>query len=305
MLKNYYQTLVKFNPNTSKNVGDKTVDLTESDYFFIENNEIVEKMIAEREEFKSKLINIILRLKEIAEPANLQLGSKFSSWVWEDFSLVHDFNFGGNWVSICMMISFSGWELQLFGRDESADNYIKQLLKHRVEQFCKNENRYVLGCWPLSVKIEEINETLSSWCSWMVEKNEKTLFAGEPFVKTDEPWTIRKKPKSPAEIEQEISELKRLISFNPNDDSLYFKLANLYDCKTNDQDSRIKILRDLIEIQPDNFQAFSELARCYAYKIDRCIQEMYRLSRNDYNRRMEIGVFCGFSLHNPMEAVSA
>jgi len=158
----------------SEKLGDEAMVLSERDYFFIENNEIIEKMIAGREDLKSKLISMVLKLKEMSETANRYINDKFSCWIWKELSLVHDFYFDGIWISFDLSISFTGWKLEMFGRDDSADKYIRILLKDRIEQIHQNNSRYILGCWSFSVSMEDINSTLTEWCCWLVEENEKT-----------------------------------------------------------------------------------------------------------------------------------
>lgn len=149
--------------------GDMEFD--ENDKFFIENEDRVNSLVGARNMFLSKLNSKVRKLQEqIEKPAACE-----KQWIYAKSCLVHDFILSGNSIAFDLYVSPAGWELQLFGRNLSSNNYVTQLVSRRSDQITTEKGRFVVARWPLSIELVEIKEKLCEWMEWIVQEDANKL----------------------------------------------------------------------------------------------------------------------------------
>lgn len=158
--------LIDFISTTEKLKGDD-MEFDENDKFFIENEDRVNSLVNARNRFLSKLSPKINELKDkIEKPAACE-----KQWIYAKSCLVHDFNLSGNSIAFDLYVSPTGWELQLFGRNQPSNNYVTQMISKRSDQIRTENGRFVLERWPLSTGLDEIKEKLCEWMAWIVQED--------------------------------------------------------------------------------------------------------------------------------------
>ncbi len=158
--------LIDFISTIERLKGDD-MEFDENDKFFIENEDRVNSLVDARNRFLSKLNSKIRELQEeIEKPSSCE-----KQWIYAKSCLVHDFKLSGKSIAFDLYVSPTGWELQIFGRNQPSNNYITQLVSMRCDQITTKEGRFVLATWPLSTGLDEIKEKLCEWMAWIVQED--------------------------------------------------------------------------------------------------------------------------------------
>ena len=156
---------------TTESLGGECMDLTDRDWFFIENKDIAEKFVKDRESLISQLNAQIVKLKDIIENSEEAPKQFEKRWIYLSSCLVHDYILSGNKVAFDLFISSKGWELQLFGRNLSSNNYITQLVSARRDELSIEDGRFTIAHWPLNTGLEDIKEKLCNWMTWIIQED--------------------------------------------------------------------------------------------------------------------------------------
>lgn len=158
--------LIDFMDTTQSFTGG-TMEFSSTDLFFIENNDLIEKFVKDRDSFLMKLNNRILILKEIISKLAPLPKSLDSQWVYASSCLVHDYNLSGNKIAFDLNITPKGWILQLFARNKRSEIYLNKLVKPRCSDLNIENNRFIVSKWPLATDLNEIGRYLCEWMTWI------------------------------------------------------------------------------------------------------------------------------------------
>jgi hypothetical protein len=161
---------------TTKSLAGGSMDLNETDQFFINNQLLIDELINDRNIFLTKLNFQIPKLKERIEGSGKLPIKIEKQWIFRGDYLVHDYILSGNQkIAFDLYISPKGWTLELFGRNESSNSYLKELLATRTDKFHFTENRrFLIKKWDsLSTDLDEIAELTCEWMNWLVQADVK------------------------------------------------------------------------------------------------------------------------------------
>jgi hypothetical protein len=168
--------LVDFMQNTT-NLAGENMELKKSDKFFVEYDEAIEKMMAERSAFFERLyrrvgmvFNEIGKLDEVRAPSR--------AFVWKRACIALELNFKDMPpIVFDLDISPKGWRLTLFGRNPKSEAYLSQLvrqpaLKARLANAPYRDKRYLLRTWPdIETESGEIRDAVRDWLRILIEAN--------------------------------------------------------------------------------------------------------------------------------------
>ncbi|WP_323012547.1 PD-(D/E)XK nuclease family protein [Castellaniella sp.] len=153
--------------NTIENLKGGDMEFDENDKFFIKNESRINSLISVKNMFLYKLRYRIQKLQEeIKKPDVCE-----KQWIYAGYCLVHDFNLSGNLIAFDLNICQAGWELTLFGRDQSSNEYIIQLLSRCSDHIAIEKGRLALARWPIFTELHEIKEKLCEWMVWVVKED--------------------------------------------------------------------------------------------------------------------------------------
>lgn len=163
---------------TTTNLAGENMELKQTDQFFIEHNEVIEKLLLERSAFQGRLSQRIVDLAGIMiETSEVKMLAP-PPYPYAKDRLVLDFEkLAGRYdISFDLYLTPSGWDLQLFGRGYPSYAYLLNLIKQPVLQekmdnanLIDNGKRYCVQNWAVQDDLEKIREAL---CSWIVAINE-------------------------------------------------------------------------------------------------------------------------------------
>lgn len=155
---------------TTENLTGMNTELQENDKFFINNHEIIEDLIQERNAFWRRLGGRLNLLRQsLLEDSKEVLGRlRREPWIYQGCCLVLEFGTGSDdYLKLDLHINPDGWCLTLFGQTKTAH----PALIHAVEQTDvlgsktrrATDDRYVLEHWTLDTDLEKIRTTTSDW----------------------------------------------------------------------------------------------------------------------------------------------
>jgi hypothetical protein len=154
---------------TTTNLAGQNMELQKTDQFFIEHNEVLEKMIAERKAFLARLNQKVTTLCTMMGESEAVAALSRPPWVYEDSCLVLDFSLANAFpISFDLYLKPAGWELQLFGRNKKSAGYLLTLMgEPALRTQCKaaplGGDRHIVQTWPLHSDLGEIKDALCSW----------------------------------------------------------------------------------------------------------------------------------------------
>jgi len=133
--------------------------------FIIQNHQLVGDLVKDYNSVVADLNSAVPALRQLISVE--QYGEKkVSQWEYASFCLVHDFFSEEGTVSIDTNRRFTGWELQLFKRQQKAGALLEKVRMALVEKFGEaiempsGGSRYLLRTFPLDADLEEIAEYL-------------------------------------------------------------------------------------------------------------------------------------------------
>jgi hypothetical protein len=159
---------------TTKTFSNMTMKLEESDQFFINNSESVERFISEYNKFKLKLARQVQNLKDLLDKEAVIKQSNCFIWVYRGNCLVIEKFLKKFNIAFDLVLKESGWELQLFDKSEEAvgAKFLNSVVKKIVFTDSANtDGRYILFK-------KNIDEELEQVCGAIIEWFEKIIAAG-------------------------------------------------------------------------------------------------------------------------------
>ena len=119
------------------------------------------------------------QLKSLME---LEKTGAVEQFVYKKTYLVHNFTLSGHFIAFDLVISPTGWELQLFGRNNNSRSYLSKLLdtppmnQHKTDSM--KDSRHILQHYDLKADLDEIKTGLLRWFHLLLE-SEKNRNATE------------------------------------------------------------------------------------------------------------------------------
>lgn len=159
---------------TTELLAGKNMNLTDRDNFFINNEEIFEKIFKDHQSFITRLNSQISKLKEIMDESEDAPKNFKKRQIYASSCLFHEYMLSGNLVVFDLNISPKGWTLQLFGRGKSSNQYAHHLALLRRNQITLDPietDRLLIAKWPLSTNLGEIKEELCEWMSFIIQQD--------------------------------------------------------------------------------------------------------------------------------------
>ena len=159
--------LLDFMETTKNFTSAPDMELSEQDQFFIKHHQQIEQLNDARNSFYGKLTSQVKHLQEITKQnSNLCAMLVKDPWIHRAATLVFDFHLADQSVAWDLVISPTGWELQCFGRNNTA----QQLLHDHINKWtCPDasgdiplrRNRYIVRHWPLDTKLSDLSEKIT------------------------------------------------------------------------------------------------------------------------------------------------
>lgn len=162
---------------TTANLAGENMELQKTDQFFIEHNEVIEKLLAQRSVFLERLNQKVSTLYTMMSETNASKAFPCRIWIYSNSCLVLDFRFADVYaISFDLYIKPGGWELQLFGRNKQSKTYLEKLLgqdalKTRTANALLREDRHIAQTWPIDADLSVVRDVLCSWIDAVVEAN--------------------------------------------------------------------------------------------------------------------------------------
>ena len=156
-------------------LGGDNMGFADNDQFFIENDDVIKKLIGDREAFIGRLNTRVIEIKEMIESSDAAPKNFENRWVYNSKCLVHDYILSGHEITFDLSIEPKGWTLQLFERHRPLNNYVTQLVSARRDKLIIENGRFVIATWPLSSSLEEIKEVLFDWMAWIIQEDAKNI----------------------------------------------------------------------------------------------------------------------------------
>jgi hypothetical protein len=154
---------------TTTNLAGQNMEFQESDQFFIEHHNEIEKLILERDRFLNRLSQNFSTLCEIMIEHEKPKGLSRKFWIYRKECLVMDFVFEAEFqVAMEVFLKPTGWELLIFGRGGQSANYLKRLLAkpalmEKIESNTGDGAKRLVKTWPIDADPASLKVELLSW----------------------------------------------------------------------------------------------------------------------------------------------
>ena len=151
---------------TTENLSGMNTDLQENDQFFIDNHEIIETLVQERNAFWRRLGSRVDHLRQSLEDyPELTASLRKPPWIYQSSCLVFEFGINTHdHIKLDLNINPEGWVLTLFGQSKAAHAALIRIVEQA--EFITNkerrtfDDRYVLREWSLVTDQQLIIETV-------------------------------------------------------------------------------------------------------------------------------------------------
>lgn len=159
---------------TTTNLAGNNMEHKQLDQFFIENNELLEQMVAERDAFLARMYEEVIMLEKMMSKVDETTKLSRPPWTWKKSCLVLEFVFQKLYtITFNLWRNPNGWELHLFAGSKS-DAYLAKLIKQpalnaRVTGDRVWGHRFMLARWSIETDLGEIEEALRSWMRAVIE----------------------------------------------------------------------------------------------------------------------------------------
>jgi len=169
---------------TTKQLTRPNMKLTENDQFFIEHDEEIIPLFEEREDFYKRLYHQVFQLQgmlldqgdansplaEVPWMSKARVGKSFYR-----HCVVLDFRFDNTHKISCDLWLYpSGWQLQIFCRDDVSHTYMKKLIeqpeiKNKATKILPSGERFILQKWGTLTPPENIFPDILDWIKILPE----------------------------------------------------------------------------------------------------------------------------------------
>ena len=160
---------------TTTNLAGNNMEHKKLDRFFIENNELIERMVTERVAFLTRLQQKVAQLMTMMKEAKEARELSGPPWVYRKSCLVLDFKFKDLYkiyFNLHLLLArpsdrAPGWELQLFCLEAKDRSYLEKIVKQpplntRLSGERVGE-RFMVEKWSIDADLGEIRDALRSW----------------------------------------------------------------------------------------------------------------------------------------------
>lgn len=159
--------LIDFMETTTRLSGE-TDGLTANDEFLIQNQQIITRLINDRQDLLNRLNRMVLVLKEQFDEHGVAIPHLKERWIYKGACLVHDFVSDGMHIALDLYVTMDGWELNFFIRPGTPLAFLGELcsqpsLTERVSKLTFVNGRYEAIAWPLPTPIPELQHHLQAW----------------------------------------------------------------------------------------------------------------------------------------------
>jgi len=167
----WLQYLLDFIQTTRNLTSNAMNESLPNDQFFIENNEVIERLFTERTHFIERLNHKVSQLKIlVCEDPNLRSLLTQDPWIYLKSVLVLDFipTEDLNQIALDLGINPNGWELTILGRGRS-ESFLAQLIQNSPQllglRSCERaqNGRRIVKRWDLEAGFEEIYSDLAQF----------------------------------------------------------------------------------------------------------------------------------------------
>lgn len=161
--------LIDFMDNT-ENLTGSTMALKPTEQFFIDHEELINRMNADRNDFLNRLNRRVDELRQLMAESEEVKALKKYPWIFAYYCLVLDVSLGNDEsVAFDLWLKPSGWELQLFGRGNSHRYALElgdRIISGAPER--TDNGRYVAERWPIQADLGEIRDALYNWIQKLI-----------------------------------------------------------------------------------------------------------------------------------------
>lgn len=158
--------LIDFMETTTRLSGENK-SIKEMDDFLIQHQELIEKLIAEKQRFQQRLNSEVVALKDMLEQS--ADGRRYPKPAfWQGHDLYHDFVFDGHTIRFDMDHTWEGWTLCVWDQSSKSTAYLRELiskepLREKMQGKKHDGRSYLLESWDLHTPLAELSEALCSW----------------------------------------------------------------------------------------------------------------------------------------------
>ncbi len=163
---NYVNHLTDF-IKSIENLTQKNMENTSLWAFFKDNNEHIQELINNFNQYKDSFNQKIIQLNTFLPKTDFA-PSVDKQWIYEKFCLVHDYTIAKKYrIAIDTFAKISGWEIQLFARDSQSSKFLfdvmlkdGDLLPKPFEYYERNE-RLIYQKFSSDTEVSEIAKSLA------------------------------------------------------------------------------------------------------------------------------------------------
>jgi hypothetical protein len=154
---------------TTTMLAGQDMQLNKADQFFIENHELIQRMLAERDNFLSRLNQKVATLATIMNETPEAKHLSKPPWIYFKSCMVLDFLLKKTYsVTFDLYLEPTGWQLQLFARNKKSQVYLAKLmnrpaLRTRITKAQHVDDRHIVQRWPLAADLGDVRDALCSW----------------------------------------------------------------------------------------------------------------------------------------------
>jgi hypothetical protein len=157
---------------TTTNIAGQTEEITPSDEFFIQNQEIISNLFRDRQDFLDRINQLAKTLKDLFDEEKVSPKHVVKRWLYtgdrNGDCIVHEFSSQGRNITLDLYVTPSGWKAHFFSKSEKSLLYIDQLRSHpTLSNLTMNlkliGGRYIGIVCPLKKPVEDVKQYLQSW----------------------------------------------------------------------------------------------------------------------------------------------
>lgn len=176
---------------TTTNLAGQNMEIKKTDLFFIENNDLIEKLISERDAFLQRLNQKVSILCTMMSESSVADAFSQAPWVYSGNCVVLDFQFpiSSETYSIAfdVYLNPTGWGLHLFGRNKKSKSFLLKLISQpslrssRAASATITNDRHIVQTWPLQTDLVELKDALCEYVGALVAAYDASKISAEAF----------------------------------------------------------------------------------------------------------------------------
>lgn len=160
---------------TTTNLAGHNMDLKRTDQFFIEHNDLIEQLLAERNAFLSRLNQKVINLRAMIDETSAARALSKPPWIYNKSCVVLDFQIAESYtIAFDLYLKPLGWELQLFSRNRKSPGFLHKLiaqpaLQDRTGNAPVVNGKYIVQTWSIQKDLGEIRDAVCAWMEAVIE----------------------------------------------------------------------------------------------------------------------------------------